>query len=212
MGMNDEDGDLTWTKFTMEDELFADLLKYDEETIKANQELTEKYIKNIKYFGKYADASGKTLLRMEYIMSGEVYNDVFDEYLLEMPEPTTEEETMTAEMMKSFAEGDFGDLTFIVYIDEASKEIVKYEMDLGDMIISMIDDMDINAEEIPAEEMELLKQLKATMTMEILNVNQASDFEIPQDALDAPEMEELIQELEETTNEEEIPEKELDEE
>jgi hypothetical protein len=212
MGMNDEDGDLTWTKFTMEDELFADLLKYDEETIKANQELTEKYIKNIKYFGKYADASGKTLLRMEYIMSGEVYNDVFDEYLLEMPEPTTEEETMTAEMMKSFAEGDFGDLTFIVYIDEASKEIVKYEMDLGDMIISMIDDMDINAEEIPAEEMELLKQLKATMTMEILNVNQASDFEIPQEALDAPEMEELIQELEETTNEEEIPEKELDEE
>lgn len=58
MGMNDGTGKLTWMKMTTENEMLADLLKYDVESIKANQELTEKYIKEVKYFGKYPDESG----------------------------------------------------------------------------------------------------------------------------------------------------------
>lgn len=199
MGMNDGTGTLTWMKSTYEDEMFGTLLKHDEETIKANKELMDKYIKDVKYFGKYTDEAGKSLLRMQYSMSGEIYKDMFGEYLKEMPDSTNEQDEMTTEIIKGLANGDFGDITIIVYIDEATKEMVKFEMDLGSMIISMMDSMTAIVGEIPAEEMEMLKQIKATMTMEILNVNQVKDFEIPKEALDAPEMSEVIEQLEETT-------------
>lgn len=199
MGMNDQSGALTWMKSTYEDEMFGDLLKYDNESIKKNQELTDKYTKDIKYFGKYTDETGRTLLRMQYTMSGEIYNDMFGEYINEMSSSTNEQDQMTLEMMKSFANGNFGDINCIVYIDEATNEIIKYEMDLGSIINSMMDSMSAMIGEIPAEEMEMLKQMKATMTMEVLNVNQAKDFEIPEEALNAPEMTELMEQLEETT-------------
>lgn len=205
MGMNDGTGTITWVKSTYEDEMFGALLKHDEKSIKANQELTEKYIKDIKYFGKYKDESGRTLLRMQYSMSGEIYKDMFGEYMKTMPASTNEQEEMTAEMLKSLANGNFGDLTLIVYVDEVTKEMVKYEMDLGSMIISMVDSMANVMGEIPAEEMEMLKQMKATMTMDVLNINKAKDFEIPKEALDAPEMSELMQQLEETTTETTVP-------
>jgi hypothetical protein len=48
---------------------------------------------------------------------------------------------------------------------------------------------------VPAEEMEVLKSLKAVMTMEILNINSAEDFEIPEEALNAPEMSEEMYEM-----------------
>lgn len=204
MGMNDGTGTLTWMKLVYEDEMFGALLKQDKETIKANQELTDKYIKDIKYFGKYTD-EGKTLLRMQYTMSGDIYKEIFGAYESEMPASTNEQEAMTIEMIKSLANADFGDISLIVYVDESTKEMVKYEMDLGNVVISMLDSMSNLVGEIPAEEMEMLKQMKATMTMKVLNINQAKDFEIPQEALDAPEMEELMQQLQETTTETTVP-------
>lgn len=191
MGMNDGTDSITWMKSTVEDELFAELLNYDEETIKENKELTEKYIEDVKYFGKYTDESGKSLLRMEYTMSGDIYKDMFGEYVEELSNSTNEQELMTAEMLKSFVDGELGDLTFIVYIDEESGEIIKYEMDLGNMILSMVSGMTGIVGEIPEEELELLKEMKATMVMDILNINEAEDFEIPEDALNAPDVSEM---------------------
>lgn len=188
MGMNDVEGNLTWTKSTVEDELLGELLKHNEETIKANQELTEKYTKDVKYFGKYSDEAGRTLLRLQYTMSGQIYNDMFGEYIKEMSASADEQDAMTAEILKGLADGSFGDLTCIVYIDETTGEIVKYEMDLSSIVNSMMEGMTSMMGEIPAEEMEMLKQMKATMVMDILNVNQADDFEIPEEALDAPEI------------------------
>lgn len=201
MGMNDGTGKITWMKMTTENEMLADLLKYDVESIKANQELTEKYIKEVKYFGKYPDKSGNVLLKLQYTMSGEIYNDMFGEYMEEMTSSTDEQDAMTAEMLKGFANGNFGDLSCIVYVDEATGEIVKYEMDLGNIIASMMSGMTELLGDIPTEELEMLKQIKATMTMEVLNVNKAKDFEIPKEALDAIEMEEMMQQLEETATE-----------
>lgn len=188
MGTNDGTGTLTWMKSTAEDAMLGELFKYDEETIKANQELSEKYTKDVKYFGKYTDEAGRSLLRLQYTMSGQIYNDMFGEYIKEMSASADEQDAMTAEILKGFADGSFGDLTCIVYIDEATGEIVKYEMDLSNIIASVVEGMTSMLGEIPAEEMEMLKQMKATMAMEILNVNKAKDFEIPKDALNAPEV------------------------
>jgi len=193
MGMNDSTGKLAWMKSTVEDEMFAKLMNYDEDTIKANKELMEKYIKSIKYFGKYTDAAGRTLLRMEYTMSTDVYKDLLGGYVEELSASTNEQEVMTAEMLKNLTSGNLGDLTFIIYIDEESKEIVKYEMDLGTMIINMVSGMTEAMGDIPEEQLAALKGLKATMVMDILNVNAAKDFEIPEEALNAPEMTEMME-------------------
>ena len=199
MGMNDSTGTLTWMKSTVEDEMLSTLMNYDKETIQANKELMAKYIKDVKYFGKYTDEAGKTLLKMEYSMSTDIYKDLLGGYVEELSASTNEQEQMTAEMLKGLVEGKMGDLSFIIYIDEASGEIVKYEMDLGAMISQIVSGMTESMPDMTEEDMAVLNGLKATMVMEILNVNEAKEFEIPAEALNAPEMTEMLEQLEDTT-------------
>jgi len=199
--MADETGELEWIKQTMATGMLSDLIKYEEETIAKNKEMIEKYTNDVKYFGKYVE-DGKTLLRLEYTLSGEIYKDIFAETSEFMPEPATEEEKLAVEMLEGFADIELGDLSYIVYIDEATGEMVKMEMDLGGMVVSMLQGM-TEALGVPAEELEALKSLKALMTMEILNINSAEKFEIPEEALNAPDMSQLLEQLE-TEPEEEL--------
>ena len=194
IGMADETGELEWIKQTMAMGMLSDLMKYDEETIAKNKEMIEEHTEDVKYFGKYVE-DGKTLLRLEYTLSGEIYKDIFADASELMPEPATEEEKMAAEMLEGFADINLGDLPYIVYIDEATGEMVKMEMDLGNMVVSMLQGM-TEALGIPAEELEALKSLKALMTMEILNINSAEEFKIPEEALNAPDMSQLLEQLE----------------
>ena len=194
MGMADETGELKWIKQTIAISMLSDLMKNDEETIAKNKELTEKYTEDVKYFGKYSE-DGKTLLRLQYILSGDIYKEIFNESSKLMPEPANEEEAMAAEMIQNIANMDIGDLTYIVYIDEATGEMVRMEMDLAEMVSSMVSGM-TEITGMPPEAMEVFKSLKAVMTMDILNINSAEDFEIPEEALNAPEMSEMIVDLE----------------
>ena len=202
MGMADETGELKWIKQTIAMSMLSDLIKNDEETIAKNKELTEKYTEDVKYFGKYSE-DGKTLLRLQYILSGDIYKEIFNESSKLMPEPANEEEAMAAEMIQNIANMDIGDLTYIVYIDEATGEMVRMEMDLAEMVSSMVSGM-TEITGMPPEAMEVFKSLKAVMTMDILNINSAEDFEIPEEALNAPEMSEMIEELEQLEAEVEI--------
>jgi len=201
IGMADETGELEWIKQTTAMGMLSDLMKYDEETIAKNKEMIEEHTEDVKYFGKYVE-DGKTLLRLEYTLSGEIYKDIFAETSELMPEPATEEEKLAVEMLEGFADIELGDLSYIVYIDEATGEMVKMEMDLGGMVVSMLQGM-TEALGVPAEELEALKSLKALMTMEILNINSAEKFEIPEEALNAPDMSQLLEQLE-TEPEEEL--------
>ncbi|MGB4437850.1 MAG: copper amine oxidase N-terminal domain-containing protein, partial [Sedimentibacter sp.] len=199
IGTNDSTGKLTWMKSTVEDEMLTKLMNYDKEKIQANKELMAKYIKDVKYFGKYTDEAGKTLLKMEYTMSSDIYKDMLGEYVEELSASINEQEQMTAEMLKGLVEGNMGDLTFIVYIDEALGEIVKYEMDLGTMISNIVSGMTESMADITEEDMAVLNGLRATMVMEILNVNEAEEFEIPAEALKATEMTEMLEQMEDAT-------------
>jgi hypothetical protein len=188
MGMPDSQGALTWMKSTVEDEMFAMLMKYDQDNIQANKELMQKYIKGVKYFGKYPDAAGRTLLRMQYTMSTDIYKDLLGGYVEGLSTSMSEQEEMTAKMLEELVSGNMGDLTFVVYIDEATNEIVKYEMDLSQMITGMMSGMTDMLGDMTEADKAMLNSMKATMVMEISNVNKATDFEIPAEALNAPEM------------------------
>ncbi|HBD63208.1 MAG TPA: hypothetical protein DC038_02110 [Clostridiales bacterium] len=193
MGTAGQDGKLTWVKSTVEDEIFASLFANNKEAIKENQELSEKYMKDVKYFGKYTDASGRTLLKLQYTISGEIYKEVFGKYAEIMPASENEQDAMVLEMMKDLANGSFGDITAVIYVNESTGEIVKYEMDLSDIMSSMMSGMTEMLGTIPANEMEMLKQMKVSMSMEYLNINKAADFKIPEEALNAPEVTEAAE-------------------
>ncbi len=193
VGVNDNTGAITWMKSTVSDEMLSKLMKYDQTSMQENKELMEKYIKSVKYFGKYTDATGKTMLKMEYTMSTDIYKDMLGEYVEEMSGSTNEQEAMTSEMLKGLVDGNFGDISLIVYIDESSGEIVKYEMDLGSMISTIVDGLTNILGELPEDQLEILKGIKATLVMDVLNINSAEDFEIPEEALNAPEMTEMME-------------------
>jgi copper amine oxidase-like protein/uncharacterized protein DUF6612 len=181
MGMYDANGEITWTKSTIEDALLSELASYD---IKANLELTEKYTKDVKYFGKYTDENGKILSRIQNTLSGEIYSELLGKYLEQLAGSTNTQDIMTSEMLKNL-----GDFKFVLYIDEETGELVKYEMDLSSIYSSMFSGM-ADSEALSAEDKEalsMLKDMKATMIMNIININQSKDFEIPKEVLDAPE-------------------------
>lgn len=194
MGMYGTTGEMEWLKQTIKDEMLSKLMKFDSEMILKNKEMNEKYTKDVKYFGKYVE-DGRTFLRLEYTMSGEIFNEIFDEYSNFMPVPATEEEAMAMEALKGLENMNIGDLTYIAYIDEASGQMVKMEMDLGQLMVSIMSGMTELLGDMPAEALDVFKSIKATMVMEVLNINQAKGFEIPQEALNAQNMAEMLEEL-----------------
>jgi len=205
IGMADETGELKWIKQTIKiDEKLSGLMKNDQEAMQNNKELVEKYTKDVKYFGKYVQ-DGKTLLRLQYILSGDIYKEMFADFSEVMPEPASEEEAMAYEMIQNIGNIDIGDLSYIIYVDEATGEMVKMEIDLGDAVSSMASGM-IEAMGMPPETVEVLKSLKADMSVEFLNINSAKDFEIPKEALEAQDIYEMMQEMQDTQIEFELEE------
>ena len=184
MGMYNENGELTWNRTTLKDDAFVELLKMD---AKKNLELNEKMIKDVRFLGKYTDASGKTLLKFENTTSFEAYNEIMGNYINMLSVTGAQENLDALEMIKNL-----DDLTFVIYVDEATGEAVKYEMDLSSLMTSMFGSMADN-DMLPAELLEMFKSLKVEVVMEVLNINEAKDFEIPKEALNAPEVEELLE-------------------
>ena len=173
MGMPNEDGEIEWVKQTQENEIFETLNK-------EKLELDKEALKEVKFLGKY-DEDGKSLLKLEATMSYDAYLKMLDGYMDMLMSSEKEEDKLAADMLKNI-----GDMTYIVYVDEESHEIVKYEMNLGSLMGSMFDNL-FESEDMPEEVLEQLKDMKMEMHIEYLNVNEAKDFEIPEEVLKAPE-------------------------
>ena len=176
MGMPNEDGEIEWVKQTQENEIFETLNKDNKEKL----ELDKEALKEVKFLGKY-DEDGKSLLKLEATMSYDAYLKMLDGYMDMLMSSEKEEDKLAADMLKNI-----GDMTYIVYVDEESHEIVKYEMNLGSLMGSMFDNL-FESEDMPEEVLEQLKDMKMEMHIEYLNVNEAKDFEIPEEVLKAPE-------------------------
>ncbi|MBC8586950.1 copper amine oxidase N-terminal domain-containing protein [Paratissierella segnis] len=176
MGMPNEDGEIEWVKQTQENEIFETLNKDNKEKL----ELDKEALKEVKFLGKY-DEDGKSLLKLEATMSYDAYLKMLDGYMDMLMSSEKEEDKLAADMLKNI-----GDMTYIVYVDEESHEIVKYEMNLGSLRGSMFDNL-FESEDMPEEVLEQLKDMKMEMHIEYLNVNEAKDFEIPEEVLKAPE-------------------------
>ncbi len=185
MGMYDQNQKLTWMKSEQEMPSISELMDKEK-----SKELYENSIKNVKYLGNYSDDLGRTLQKFENTTSFEAYNQIMGEYVNMLSSSGSADDLMAVEMLQNLE-----DIVFVVYIDEATGEIARYEMDLSDIIKSLMASM-AEGFEIPAEELQMLNSMKMTMEMNVFNINEAKDFEIPSDALKAELMEDVMSGLE----------------
>lgn len=185
MGMYDQNQKLTWMRSEQEMPSISELMHKEK-----SKELYENSIKNVKYLGNYSDDLGRTLQKFENTTSFEAYNQIMGEYVNMLSSSGSADDLMAVEMLQNLE-----DIVFVVYIDEATGEIARYEMDLSDIIKSMMASM-AEGFEIPAEELQMLNSMKMTMEMNVFNINEAKDFEIPSDALKAELMEDVMSGLE----------------
>lgn len=200
IGTKDENGAVSWVKSTVDDESLAQLMDLSKN--KENKELMKEYIKDVKYFGKYTE-NEKTLLRIQYSISSDLFKELLGDYTKTLSESSKEEDVQSASILNSLINNGLDGMTFIAYVDEETGEMTKYEMNLTPLISSIMEGLSDTLGTSP-EDMQIVKSLNAKMTMEILNINEAEDFEIPEEALNAPEASEvnnISDDAEDTTEE-----------
>ena len=64
-------------------------------------------------------------------------------------------------------------------------------MDLSALMQNMMKSIS-ESFEVPEEELEMLESLKMYIEMKMSNINEAEDFEIPEEALNAPLVEDIV--------------------
>jgi len=115
---------------------------------------------------------------IEMVMSGEMYEEI----LGQMGAPNLG----GVEMDESFFAA-LGDLKATVWVDKKTDDMLKMSMDLSENMANMVEYM-IQDGSLGEEELEALKGMKMNMVYEMLNQNNAAEFEIPEEALNAPEL------------------------
>lgn len=179
-----EEGKITWMKNVMEDDSFLKLMKAEN----ANDiQAQKKYIKTIKSLGKYLDSSGKVLDKIEYVVSGDLYKDALSDYVNQLSKSANEEEVLMSQSLKFLLDGSMKDMEIVMYVEESTHNIKKYEMDLSSLMSGIVEPM-IKGYDLLDQEMtnNLLNSLKVKITMDVLNINSVKDFSVPQEALNAP--------------------------
>lgn len=207
MGMTDmNSGELTWVKQELEDENFATLLDPNNEEMKA---LNEKSITDARYLGTYAEGD-KKLEKYEITISFEAFNEIMGQSMAMFKDSLGEDAQLGLDLFKNL-----GDVTCIMYLDEATGEFAKQEMDMSSILSTIMEEMmSMIVEEVPAEAedeelnalFDMLKGIKMDMVAEYKNINAAEDFEIPEEALNAITTEELLEEAAEKATEAEAEE------
>ncbi len=179
MGTYDEAGKLTWLKSIEENEIFSEMMDLEK-----NKELNEASIKDVKYLGDYV-IDGKVLQKFENTTSFDAYNEMMGGYMNMLSATSSNEDMMAADMLMNLE-----DIVFVIYVDKATGEVVRYDMDLSNLFVSMMQGFG-EAMETSDEELEMLKSMKLTTQMNVLNINTAEDFEIPKEALEAELVEDM---------------------
>ncbi|MDR7870134.1 MAG: copper amine oxidase N-terminal domain-containing protein [Tissierellaceae bacterium] len=173
IGTFNEEGSITWVKSAEENVLFSEILNTE-----LSKELNKESIKDIKYFGKNK-VDDRVLEKYEITTSYDAYNEIMGDYMEMLTITESEEDLAVAEIL-----ANLDDIQFIIYIDEETGEIARYEMDFSslmkDMLISMSEVI-----EIPEEELVMLESMEMIINIDIKNINAAEDFKIPEEALKA---------------------------
>ncbi len=165
-----------WQKIVVDDPAMAKMMTMDpRDNLKLFMDnLTKAEILGEEKLGE------KNTVKIDLVASGKIFNDILQD---------------TAGQSLGLAEGmigadilsKIGDMKYIIWIDKATLETVKCQMDLTENMRNLgnalADDPDM-----PAEAKEVFKNMEMFMEYTVLNQNTAQDFTIPEEAKNAKEM------------------------
>lgn len=165
-----------WYKMVIDDPSLTEMMTMDP---MENIQLFMKYLKSAEMVSEEVIKERDTVA-IELTVSFDMYKE-----LLEKNESLDVGGMSAMGIFESLS--DMGDLTYTVWVDKSSLEIVKYYMDFSEAM-SKIGEALASQEGFPAELSDIYKDSKMVMSMEIFNQNNVDDFEIPEAAKNAQDL------------------------
>ncbi len=145
------------------------------------------------------EENGKTYLIYDYKISGDDIIKLLESSMGETIDTLLGNDEEGKKLLKKMIES-IGEITFTLWIDQEECEIYRIECPLTDMVNKMIETIwkEMEAEYLVEEELETedveeimgdfsIKVSDMNMVMTYKNIGTASDFQVPQEALDAEE-------------------------
>ncbi len=165
-----------WMKMVIDDPSMSGMLTMDPAQ---NMELFKKYLVGAEIVGE-EKVNNMDALKIDLTVSFEMYKELIaDNAAMDMGGFTS------TGMLDSLAE--VGDLTYTIWVEKETLQPVKYYMDFGD-VMSKVGAAVGESTDMPAEMLSIYDDMEMTIIMTIKNIDNVSDFEIPQEALDAEEI------------------------
>lgn len=174
-----------WTKMEVKDEA---LMKQLLQSASDNLDMTCKMLKDAKYLGEYT-IDDKNVMKIEATISLDEASDMLGGTLDSVLEASGEDKDAVLNMLK-----ELGDFKYIMWIDKDTNEMLEFTMNLNSIYKSMAKSM-VSSGVMTAEEAKPFENMEAIVSYKIDNINKAEDFEIPKEALEAKDFEEVMKEL-----------------
>ncbi|MCG8482167.1 MAG: hypothetical protein MJA31_02565 [Clostridia bacterium] len=165
-----------WYKNVMEGEGIEELMSVDP------MESIQLFVKHIKSaeIVEEEKINDKDAVRIDVTVSFDMYKELME---------TNGSLDMSAMFGMDVFEmlGSMGDLTYSIWVEKESLNVVKYHMNLSEAMNKMAEAMQ-EIEEVPQELIDVYQTSQMEMSVTLSNQNNVEDFEIPEEALNAEEI------------------------
>ncbi|MEL7656235.1 MAG: hypothetical protein AAGU75_10040, partial [Bacillota bacterium] len=166
-----------WQKITFDDPAMMETMYMDP---KDNLKLFMDHLVSAEIIGE-EKIDGKDALKIKLVASGDIFDQIFQETAGDML-------GLGNGLISADVFSQIGDMVYTIWVDKATLDTLKCQMDLSENMRNLGKAL---AEEpnMPAEIKDIFANAEIFMEYTILNPNNAQDFTIPEEAINAPEME-----------------------
>ncbi len=166
-----------WQKITFDDPAMMETMYMDP---KDNLKLFMDHLVSAEIIGE-EKIDGKDALKIKLVASGDIFDQIFQETAGDML-------GLGNGLISADVFSQIGDMVYTIWVDKATLDTLKCQMDLSENMRNLGKAL---AEEpnMPAEIKDIFANAEVFMEYTISNQNNAQDFTIPEEAMNAPEME-----------------------
>ena len=164
-----------WYKTTLEDQSLSGIMTIDPAE---NMELFLKHLKAAEIVAE-EKVSGKDTYKIDLTVSFDMYKE-----LIQKNASLDFGGVNNMGILETLSDAE--DLKYTIWIEKKTLMPIKYYMDFSD-VMSKIGTVLATQQNMPEDVAKAYENMKMVMVMEFKNVNKATAFEIPQEAIDAKE-------------------------
>lgn len=166
-----------WQKITFNDPDMMEMMYMDP---KDNLKLFMDHLISAEIIGE-EKISGKDVLKIKLVASGDIFNQIFQDTAGDML-------GLGNGMINRDVFSQIGDMVYTIWVDKATLDTLKCQMDLSENMRNLGKALG-EEPDMPSEIKDVFANAEIFMEYTILNPDSAQDFVIPEEAINAPEIE-----------------------